>query len=71
MSTETCLIGGCTHAYYTPAGTRALCKLHFTEFLAWRKKKGGMAMFKKYSSMTMEERDPTVDEWAQNVTVMT
>ena len=71
MSTETCLIGGCTHSYYAPAGTRSLCKQHFMEFLHWRKKKGGMAMFKKYSAMTMEERDPTVDEWAKNVMALT
>ena len=69
MSTESCLIGGCTHSYYAPAGTRALCKEHFLDFLAWRRKKGGMAMFKKYGGMTMEERDPTVEEWANTVTV--
>ena len=67
MHTETCLIGGCTESLYAPAGTRSLCKEHFLQFVAWRKKKGGVAMFKKYSALTMEERDTTVDEWAKSV----
>jgi hypothetical protein len=33
----------------------------------WRKKKGGLGMFKKYSAMSMEERDTIVDEWTQQV----
>jgi len=68
MSTESCLIGGCTEPLYAPAGTRSLCKEHFLLFVSWRKKKGGMGMFKKYSALTMEERDITVDEWAKAVT---
>lgn len=71
MSTQTCLIGGCTSLNYAPAGTGALCKEHFLEFLTWRRKKGGLATFKKYGAMTMEERDPTVNEWAQTVTTKT
>ena len=67
MSDQTCLIGGCTQPLYAPAGTRAVCKEHFLDFVKWRRKKGGMAMFRKYSAMTMEERDPTVDEWAQTI----
>ncbi len=67
MNTEPCLIGGCTELLYAPAGTRTLCKEHFLQFLTWRKKKGGLGMFKKYSAMTMDERDPTVEEWAQTV----
>ena len=64
MSNQTCLIGGCTQPVYAPAGTGSLCKEHFLDFLTWRKKKGGMPLFKKYSAMTMEERDPLVSEWA-------
>ncbi len=67
MSTELCLIGGCTEPLYAPAGTRSLCKEHFLLFLAWRKKKGGLGMFKKYSAMTMDERDTIVEEWAHTV----
>ena len=71
MSLQTCLIGGCTQQVYAPAGTRSLCKKHFSDFLTWRKKKGGMPLFKKYSAMSMEERDPFVEEWAQTVTLVT
>ena len=67
MSTESCLIGGCTEPLYGPAGTRSLCKEHFLHFVGWRKKKGGLGMFKKYSAQTMEERDTTVEEWAKSV----
>ncbi|WP_447969009.1 hypothetical protein [Nitrospira sp. M1] len=69
MSSEPCFIHSCSLSYYAPAGTRALCKKHFLEFSAWRRKKGGAAMFKKYSAMTMDERDPTVEEWGKTVTV--
>ncbi len=68
MSTDNCLIGGCTEPLYAPAGTRSLCKDHFLQFLAWRKKKGGLSLFKKYSAMSMEERDATVEEWGQSIT---
>jgi hypothetical protein len=67
MSTESCLIGGCTESVYAPAGTQSICKEHFLLFLTWRKKKGGLGMFKKYSAMTMEERDAIVEEWTQTV----
>jgi hypothetical protein len=30
-----------------------------------------MPLFKKYSALSMEERDPLVDEWAQTVTLVT
>jgi hypothetical protein len=42
-----------------------LCKEHFLHFVTWRKKKGGLGMFKKYSAMNMEERDTIVEEWAK------
>ncbi len=67
MSTETCLIGGCTESIYAPAGTHSVCKEHFLLFLTWRKKKGGLGMFKKYSAMSMDERNTIVDEWGQTV----
>jgi hypothetical protein len=35
--------------------------------MIWRKKKGGLGMFKKYSAQTMKERDTTVDEWAKSM----
>jgi hypothetical protein len=67
MNADSCLIGGCTEPLYAPAGTQSLCKEHFVHFVAWRKKKGGLGMFKKYSAMSMEERDAIVEEWAQTV----
>ncbi|MEE8126644.1 MAG: hypothetical protein V3T42_12595 [Nitrospirales bacterium] len=67
MNSEMCLIGGCTEPLYAPAGTRSVCKEHFLQFLAWRKKKGGLGMFKRYSALPMEERDTTVDEWGNSV----
>ena len=67
MNNETCLIGGCTEPLYAPAGTRSVCKDHFLQFLAWRKKKGGLSMFKRYSAQPMEERDATVEEWENSV----
>jgi hypothetical protein len=63
MNAESCLVGGCTETLYAPAGTQSLCKEHFLQFLTWRKKKGGLGMFKKYSAMTMDERDSIVEEW--------
>ena len=65
MNPDPCLVGGCTEPLYAPAGTQSLCKEHFLQFLTWRKKKGGLAMFKKYSAMTMVERDSIVQEWGQ------
>jgi hypothetical protein len=67
MNTDPCLIGGCTEPVYAPAGTQTVCKEHFLHFLTWRKKKGGPGMFKKYSARPMDERDPTVEEWAQTI----
>ncbi|MDR4487720.1 MAG: hypothetical protein R3B83_09390 [Nitrospirales bacterium] len=71
MNTESCLIGGCTEPLYAPAGTGSLCKEHFIHFVNWRKKKGGLGMFKKYSAQTMEERDTLVEEWANSVMTTT
>jgi len=65
MSGEGCLIGGCTSKVYAPAGTGSVCKEHFIDFVKWRRKKGGMNMFRKYNALTMEERDPIVHEWGK------
>jgi hypothetical protein len=67
MTMESCVIGGCTEPLYAPAGTRSVCKEHFLHFVTWRRKKGGLGMFKKYSAMSMEERDEIVNEWAQTL----
>ncbi len=67
MATESCLIDECPDALYAPAGTRSLCKDHFLQFLMWRKKKGGLGMFRKYSSMPMDARDTIVQEWTSTV----
>lgn len=69
MNEQTCRIGGCTQRVYAPAGTGALCKDHFLDFVTWRRKKRGMAIFRKYNAMTMEERDTTVQEWQKTITV--
>jgi hypothetical protein len=69
MSQEGCLIGGCTNTIYAPAGTGSLCKDHFIDFVKWRRKKGGMAMFRKYSGMNMQERDTIVQDWGKTVVV--
>ncbi|MEO8327435.1 MAG: hypothetical protein ABI618_16405 [Nitrospirota bacterium] len=66
MNADTCLIGGCTESLYAPAGTQSLCKEHFLHFVTWRRKKGGLGMFKKYSALNMEERDVIVEEWAKS-----
>lgn len=68
MSREACVIEGCTDATYAPAGTGSICKEHFLQFSAWRKKKGGLSFFKKYSAMSMEDRNGTVEEWANTLT---
>ena len=67
MSEQICLIDGCTHRDYAPAGTMQLCKEHFSEFVKWRRKKGGLAMFRKYNSMTMEERDTIFQQWEKTL----
>jgi hypothetical protein len=67
MSGEGCLIGGCTSQVYAPAGTGFVCKEHFIDFVKWRRKKGGMNMFRKYNALTMEERDPIVQDWGKHL----
>ena len=69
MSDQLCMIDGCTNRAYAPSGTGQLCKDHFTNFVRWRRKKGGMGMFRKYNSMTMEERDTIVLEWGKTLSV--
>ncbi len=71
MSTEPCVIEGCTDNSYAPAGTHSICKEHFLQFLAWRKKKGGLSFFKKYSAMNMEDRNGVVQEWTESFTSAT
>jgi hypothetical protein len=68
MSEQVCIIDGCTHSGYAPAGTGQLCKEHFSEFVKWRRKKGGLAMFRKYNGMTMEERDTVFQQWEKSLT---
>ncbi len=63
MMTQHCMIEGCTNQCYAPAGTGIVCKDHFTDFVAWRRKTGGRNLFRKYNGMTMAERDTTVEEW--------
>ena len=65
MNADSCVIGGCTEPLYAPAGTQSLCKEHFLQFAKKKKKKGGLGMFKKYSAMSMEDRDVIVEEWAK------
>ena len=58
-----CMIEGCANQGYAPAGTGTVCKDHFTDFVKWRRKKGGKNMFRQYSGMTMPERDSIVEAW--------
>ena len=67
MDREGCVIGGCTSQVYAPAGTGSVCKEHFMDFVKWRRKKGGMNMFRKYNALTMKERDPIVQEWGKHL----
>ena len=67
MSEQTCVIDGCTHRAYAPVSTVQLCKEHFSEFVKWRRKKGGLAMFRKYNGMTMEERDTIFQQWEKTL----
>ena len=69
MSEQVCIIDGCTHSGYAPAGTGQLCKEHFSEFVKWRRKKGGLAMFRKYNGMTMEERDTVFQQWEKTLSM--
>lgn len=66
MTNETCLIHGCPHRVYAPAGTSQLCKEHFLSFVTWRRRKGS-AMFHKYAALTMEERNAILAEWSKTV----
>jgi hypothetical protein len=63
---DRCLIDGCTFKAYAPAGTGALCKDHFLQFVTWRRRKGP-TMFFKYGAMRSEERDTLVVEWQKTV----
>lgn len=63
MIAQVCMIEGCANPGYAPAGTGTLCKEHFADFVTWRRKKGGKGMFRKYTGMTMIERDTIVKEW--------
>lgn len=67
MSDTDCMIQGCAHRAYAPAGTGQLCKDHFSDFVKWRRKKGGMSMFRKYNGMTPTERNATVEEWGKTL----
>jgi len=66
MRNEPCLIQYCKAKTYAPAGTHALCKEHFLEFVKWRRRRG-QTMFFKYGAMTMDERDTIVEEWQKTV----
>lgn len=68
MTNEPCAIQFCRHIPYAPAGTGFVCKLHFADFLTWRRKRG-LQMFMKYAGMTMTERDSIVEEWKKTVKV--
>ena len=39
----------------------------FYNFSCGVRRRAGLGMFKKYSAMTMEERDTIVNEWAHTV----
>ena len=67
MSDQDCMIDGCANSAYAPAGTGQLCKEHFTDFVKWRRRKGGMGMFRKYNGMAMEERNTIVEEWGKTL----
>jgi len=67
MTDPNCVIEGCANQGYAPAGTGTVCKDHFADFVTWRRKKGGKEMFRKYSGMTMVERDSIVEEWRKTL----
>jgi hypothetical protein len=69
MNDQHCMIDGCTNRAYAPSGTGQLCKDHFSNFVRWRRKKGGMGMFRKYNGMTSEERNTIVQEWEKTLMV--
>ncbi|MGQ0810098.1 MAG: hypothetical protein ACT4OO_02590 [Nitrospiraceae bacterium] len=68
MTDHTCFASDCKVRVYAPAGTGSLCKEHFLNFVAWRRKKGSQ-MFHKYAAMTMEERDTVAAEWQKTFTI--
>jgi hypothetical protein len=68
MTSEHCLIQDCHARPYAPAGTGAICRPHFVDFLTWRRRRG-IQMFLKYAGMTMPERDVVVEEWRKTVKV--
>jgi len=69
MSDQQCMIEGCPKRAYAPSGTGQLCKDHFSDFVKWRRRKGGMSMFRKYNAMTMEERHSIVQDWERTLAV--
>jgi len=68
VSDQRCVVQNCTGRTYAPAGTGSLCKLHFLEYLKWRRRKGPQ-MFRIYGAMTMDQRDTVVEEWSKTVTI--
>ena len=68
MIDQRCLINDCTGRAYAPAGTGALCKEHFLDFVRWRRRKGP-SMFRIYGAMTMEQRDTIVTDWGKTVKI--
>lgn len=68
MMSERCVIQDCSGKPYAPAGTGAICRPHFVDFLTWRRRRG-LQMFLKYAGMTMQERDAIVEEWRKTVKV--
>lgn len=67
MINQSCMIHGCAHHAYAPAGTGQLCKNHFSDFVKWRRKTGGRVLFRKYNGMTTNERNATVEEWGKTL----
>ena len=68
MTDQRCMIGGCPNRVYAPAGTQAVCRDHFLNFLTWRRRRGPQ-MFLKYAAMTMEQRDTITAEWQKTVRI--
>ncbi|HEU4684589.1 MAG TPA: hypothetical protein VFS39_08830 [Nitrospira sp.] len=67
MNDLKCVIQGCQGKVYAPAGTQSVCREHFLNFLAWRRRKGPH-MFTTYAGLSMEQRDAIVAEWQQTIT---
>jgi len=68
MSDQGCAIQNCTGRPYAPAGTGSLCKVHFLEYVKWRRRKGPQ-MFRIYGALTMAQRDAVLGEWSKTVTI--